>query len=127
MDQESVPSPEVTNGAGHSKPYAVYLHSTAWVLRKAVAWVSGTGKLFDKTVHIPTPGLGEGKVSVAVCIPQNQESPRNAYPLLLVAQGGGFVLGQPSDGEHIDRSLSDKVCYESKTSATVSNVPRQQV
>ncbi|KAL2686709.1 hypothetical protein Neosp_004250 [[Neocosmospora] mangrovei] len=26
-----------------------------------------------------------------------------------MAEGGGFILGQPSDGEHIDRSLCDKV------------------
>ncbi|KAH7019648.1 alpha/beta hydrolase fold-domain-containing protein [Ilyonectria destructans] len=109
MDQDSVRSPEITNGPGYSIPYTLYLHSAAWVLRRVVASLTGTGKLFDKIMSVPTPGLGEGKVSISVCIPQCHNVAQSPWPVLLVAEGGGFILGQPSDGEHIDRHLCDKV------------------
>lgn len=112
MYQVSIRAPQVTTtGPKYSFPYAMYLHSSAWLLRKAVATFTGTGELFDKTLHVDTPGLGEGYVTISVCLPKTRsnEDPGSAKPLLLVAEGGGFVLGQPTDGEHIVRRLSDKV------------------
>ena len=32
-----------------------------------------------------------------------------ACPLLLVFEGGGFILGQPEDGQKQDRRLADEV------------------
>lgn len=110
MSQSSISPPKVINGPGYSMPYACYLHTTAWVSRKAVAYMTGTGELFDKFTTVSTPGLGEGRVSISVCIPRLVNATGSSCPLVLVAEGGGFILGQPSDGEHIDRSLCDKVC-----------------
>lgn len=112
MYQASIRAPQVTTtGPKYSFPYVLYLHSSTWLLRKAVASLTGTGELFDKTLHVDTPGLGEGRVTISVCLPKthSNEDLGSAKPLLLVAEGGGFVLGQPTDGEHIVRRLSDKV------------------
>ncbi|KAJ4212363.1 hypothetical protein NW759_011751 [Fusarium solani] len=109
MHQDSISSPKITNGPGHSTPYACYLHAMAWVLRRAVAYMTGSGELFDKLTTVTTPGLGEGRVNISVCIPRLAGTTQSLHPLVLVAEGGGFILGQPSDGEHIDRSLCDKV------------------
>jgi hypothetical protein len=65
------------------------------------------GTSFDKIIRVETPALGEGHVNVAVCLPKaGLDEPK---PLLLAVEGGGFVLGQPTDGEHIIRPLSDEV------------------
>lgn len=118
MLQSSVQPPQVqSTGPGYGLGYTCYLHSMSWVLRKGVAAFTGTGALFDKTLAVPTPGLGEGHVRISVCLPESAnlypKSVCGPLPLILVAEGGGFVLGQPTDGEHIDRMLSDKV-YRSK-------------
>jgi hypothetical protein len=77
--------------------------------------MSGTGALFDKVLEVPTPGLGEGHVRISVCLPRccddYEDGNATLMPFILVAEGGGFVLGQPNDGEHIDRELSKKVAY----------------
>lgn len=101
-----------TDGAAYGFLYTCYLHSVSWLLRKSVAAMTGTGDLFDKQFTVPTPGLGEGKVRISVCLPKTpliREQGCSPVPVVLVAEGGGFVLGQPSDGEHIDRMLSDEV------------------
>lgn len=111
MSQDSVPAPEVASGQGYGLLYSAYLHSAAWVLRKAVSFTSGAGTLFDKVVKVDTPSLGEGHVEVSICIPAASDGRRQGpLPLILVAEGGGFVLGGPKDGEHIVRAISDKVC-----------------
>lgn len=110
MDQNTIKPPVVTTAAGYSLPYTLYLHSTAWLLRNLVALMSGTGDLFDKNLYVDTPGLGEGHVKVSICIPNGPSAREGPKPLVLVMEGGGFVLGQPSDGEHIVRPLSDTVC-----------------
>lgn len=107
--QASIQAPEVTAGPGYSFLYALYLHSSAWLLRKAVAFWVDTTNLFDKTLSLPTPGLGGGHVRISVCVPKGRGTDNVPKGLLLVAEGGGFVLGQPADGEHIDRRLSDSV------------------
>jgi hypothetical protein len=101
--------PEVTTGTGYGRLYALYLHTSSWVLRQAVAAQTSSGALFDKVLTVETAGLGEGRVKISVCLPPNEGDNRSPKPLLLVAEGGGFVLGQPANGEHIDRSISDKV------------------
>ncbi|GJC86496.1 arylesterase [Colletotrichum liriopes] len=108
MEQTVVQQPQVTTGPGYSLTYSLYLHSLSWVLRKVVTLNTGSGALFDKTLTVTTPGLGEGHVRVSVCLPKGFDDSRTRMPLLLVAEGGGFILGQPSDGEHIDRRLSDR-------------------
>lgn len=111
MDQSKIPPPVATTAAGYSLPYTLYLHSSAWLLRKLVALMSGTGDLFDKNLYVDTPGLGEGRVSLSICIPNGPSVSEDPKPLVLVTEGGGFVLGQPSDGEHVVRPLSDTVCF----------------
>jgi hypothetical protein len=110
--QDKIAPPTVTAVQGYGLGYSLYLHSTAWLLRKAVQQVSGNGATIDKFINVDTPGLGEGHVKVAICIPEGhkkEDSHSKPFPLLLVAEGGGFVLGQPTDGEHIIRPLSDDV------------------
>lgn len=110
MDQSEIKTPVVTTAAGYGLPYTLYLHSSAWLLRNLVALMSGKGELFDNNLYVDTPNLGGGRVKLSICIP-NDSSPEEPKPLVLVTEGGGFVLGQPSDGEHLVRSLSDTVCF----------------
>lgn len=124
MHQASISSPKISYGPGYSTTYACYLHATAWVLRKAVGYMTGTGELFDKFATVTTPGIGEGRVNISVCIPRLAGTTQGSRPLILVAEGGGFVLGQPSDGEHIDRSLCDKVCLIADSAAVEISVSR---
>src|SRR5690348_11866052 len=111
QQQVQPPNGHTDSSSGYGLAYTSYLHLSSWLLRKSVAMMSATGDLFDKTIVVPTPGLGEGHVRICVCLPRtlNAESQPEgpARPLILVTQGGGFVLGQPSDGEHIDRQLCD--------------------
>ncbi|KAH6682147.1 alpha/beta hydrolase fold-domain-containing protein [Plectosphaerella plurivora] len=75
-----------------------------------MASMTGKGDLFDKCVTVEIPKLGEGHVRVSICVPRvTEEQDTASKPLILVAEGGGFVLGQPSDGETNDRMLSDAV------------------
>lgn len=109
MDQTFIHPPEVNSGPGYCISYNLYLHCTAWALRKAVASVTGTGELYDRLLSVSTPGLGEGKVDISVCTPKDHNISQGPLPLLMNIQGGGFILGQPTDGEHIDRSVCDEV------------------
>lgn len=109
MNQSEVPAPEVVAASGYPLYYSTYLHGTAQVLRMATAWYTGTGKLFSKHGSVETPGLGEGHVKYSVCMPTEDEQNLGPLPLVFVIEGGGFVLGQPSDGERHDRFLCEKV------------------
>jgi acetyl esterase len=109
MRQEEVPAPEIVAGVGYPLYYSVYLHCAAYLLRKATAWYTGTGKLFTKDGVVNTPGLGEGCVKYSACLPMGHVHNVRPLPLVLVIEGGGFILGQPSDGERHDRLLCDKV------------------
>jgi acetyl esterase len=111
MQQRDITVPQVATGAGYSFLYSLYLHCGAWLLRKAVAFLTGDGSSFTKHLFVDTPGLGEGRVRCSICLPSNDERRPKLLPLILVMEGGGFVLGQPSDGERNDRYLSEKVCY----------------
>lgn len=61
------------------------------------------------------PKLGEGHLRVSICVPRSPaELDAGVRPLILVAEGGGFVLGQPTDGESNDRILRDSVSLYSR-------------
>jgi hypothetical protein len=112
MDQTAIRVPEVTTGTRYSFLYAVYLHTTAAALRTLVSYVNGRHEGFDKDLEISTPGLGSGKVNVSVCFPSRYKEKANGaspLPLVLVLEGGGFVLGQPKDRRQNDRLIADEV------------------
>lgn len=76
--------------------------------------MTGSGKDFNRVVVIQTPGLGQGNVRCALSFPTSvdlgdQPSNLPGFPLVVVLEGGGFVLGQPEDGERNDRLVADKV------------------
>ncbi|KAK2791488.1 hypothetical protein FQN53_002597 [Emmonsiellopsis sp. PD_33] len=121
MDPTTIPPPRLADEKSkktksYSLLYSSYLHIGAVLFRLLIKAVSpGTGKLFDKWVTVDTPGLGEGKVQCALCFPRSREeqaagdgASKATLPLLLVADGGGFISGQPRDGEKGDRLLADK-------------------
>lgn len=119
MKQRDVPAPEA-DVAGYPFMSAPYLHVMSWMMRTVMHWMSGTGVLFNKIVEVPTPGLGEGKVRCSVCVPEDSTSagarrPRSnsPKPLIIVAEGGGFIMGEPNDGERNCRNLADKVSSQS--------------
>src|SRR3954453_22555488 len=98
MEQLKVQPPVVTYGKrGYSFPYAIYLHVTAALLRNLVSYTSGPHEGFDKDLFIDTPGLGNGKAKSFICLPDNYDSKPKS--VILVLEGGGFVLGEPKDGK----------------------------
>ena len=109
MRQLRIQPPVVTyDQRGYSFLYATYLHATAALLRSLVSYASGIHDGFDKDIFIDTPGLGNGKAKISICLPDNYDSkPR---PMILVLEGGGFVLGEPKDGKKNDRRLAQEVC-----------------
>lgn len=109
MNQTDVPVPQILTSYGYPLYYSTYLHIVAHLLRKATAWYTGNGILFTKHGVVDTPGLGEGHVKYSVCVPTGHVQEMGPLPLVLVVEGGGFVVGQPSDGERHDRFLCDKV------------------
>jgi len=103
------PQPVVINpAAAHSYLYGAYLTSTSWALRRLVATFSGDGKAFDQVIKIPTPGLGDGNVSASVCLPQSKNPAGGRLPCVLVLEGGGFILGEPNDGQDMCREMADE-------------------
>lgn len=110
MDESEIKEPMITDGARYSPLYAIYLHTLAAVLRNIVSYISGQHDGFDKDLILDSPGLGSGKVKISICLPSSQESKAGELkPMILVIEGGGFVLGQPRDGKRIDRMLADEV------------------
>ena len=85
------------------------IHVVAYVLRLYVWYISGDGVDFDRVTTIETPGLGSGQARCAICLPRSSVVASEAKPLILVFEGGGFILGQPEDGQQHDRRLSDEV------------------
>lgn len=113
MDQASIPPPSIVQeGTRYPYLYAIYLHTTAFLLRNLVSYYQGPHDGFDKDLVVETPGLGEGKVKISVCIPTSTTLKSKAgqqRPMVLVLEGGGFVLGQPKDGKRHDRLIADEV------------------
>ncbi|KAI1344235.1 alpha/beta hydrolase fold-domain-containing protein [Xylariaceae sp. FL0016] len=107
MQQEQVKQPAISHGRGHAWYYALYLWVATWIMRQLVHRFSGDGLHFSKRIRVSTPGLGRGSVSCSVCLPRG-EHPRS-LPVLIVLEGGGFVLGEPNDGEQQSRMISDRV------------------
>lgn len=129
MDPSEIPHPQVIGGKGYGWLYALYLHLGAAILRTVVWSMTGTGKDFDRVVMIQTPGLGQGKVRCALSFPVSVDigdQPSeilSQYPLVLVLEGGGFVVGQPEDGEQNNRLFATKVSRrESRSEASPDNV-----
>ncbi|KAK2741420.1 hypothetical protein FQN55_008336 [Onygenales sp. PD_40] len=136
MDPTTIPPPRLADEKSkktksYSLLYSSYLHIGAVLFRLLIKAVSpGTGKLFDKWVTVDTPGLGEGKVQCALCFPRSREeqaagdgASKATLPLLLVADGGGFISGQPRDGEKGDRLLADKVDKLHRARRRVREIP----
>jgi len=106
MKQSAVTAPLVTSGPGLFAAFRI--HVLASLFRNYVWWLSGNGSDFDEVVYVDTPGLGSGRVRCAICYPANDTSLKSC-PLLLVFEGGGFILGQPEDGQRQDRRLADEL------------------
>ncbi|KAM0330224.1 hypothetical protein ACHAQA_004399 [Verticillium albo-atrum] len=112
MKQNEIQPPKVTSGAGYPEAFALKLDTELAALRKAIAAQSGKGLLFDQKVNIDTPDLGDGRVESSICLPKSPHaspSESRPLPLILLLEGGGFVLGQPNDGEANARLLSDRL------------------
>lgn len=111
MKQTEVGPPVIGLGSHGSLLWSPRKHIGASILRNLVWLLTGDGKDFDGSVYVDTPGLGEGRVRCRVCRPQQSpgEEGDKRVPLLMVLQGGGFILGQPEDGQKQDRQLSDEV------------------
>ncbi|EAU29273.1 predicted protein [Aspergillus terreus NIH2624] len=114
MSPSEIPQPLITSGRGYGWLYALYLHIGAGILRTVVWLMTSTGKDFDRVVTIQTPGLGPGKVRCALSFPASPDPSDQPsenlgrFPLVIVLEGGGFVLGQPEDGERNDRLVATK-------------------
>lgn len=114
MELSDIPTPAVTRGPGWPILTATRIAVGAAFFRTMVWLMTGDGKDYDDFVEVPTPGLGVGRVRCAVCLPPkaDQASKELQAPLVLVLQGGGFVLGQPEDGQQHDRKIADEVSRE---------------
>lgn len=112
MDQTEIQPPTITDGSRYSFLYAMYLHMVAALLRHIVSYISGPHDGFDRDLVIHTPGLGSGNVRISVCLPPHRNDKtavNNPKPLVLVLEGGGFVMGQPKDGKKNDRLIANEV------------------
>lgn len=112
QSQVEIPEPVVVTGPRRKILTDVYLHAGAAVLRNLVWYLTaGDGKDFDRITSVVTPGLGTGHVRIAICKPHpvGAATESDTKPLLLVLEGGGFILGQPEDGQKHDRRLADEV------------------
>ncbi|KAH7020716.1 alpha/beta hydrolase fold-domain-containing protein [Microdochium trichocladiopsis] len=108
MSNTTVEPPVVNPAAAHSFLYGAYLGSACWALRRFVASVSGDGKAFDKIINITTPGLGQGSITASVCLPKSKTPIGGRLPCVVVLEGGGFILGEPNDGQDMCREMADK-------------------
>ncbi|KAK5102933.1 hypothetical protein LTS08_003735 [Lithohypha guttulata] len=107
MDQSTIPIPEIKASTGWSLLEAAYYYTGASLLRNLVWLMTGDGRNFDNVIWINTPGLGSGKVRCAVARPKGSRPHDQQFPVVLVLEGGGFILGQPEDGEINCRRIAD--------------------
>lgn len=111
MKQSDISAPVVTQGPDRPFWATLRLHVGSLILRNLVWLLTGDGNDYDEILYVPTPGLGDGRVRCVVCRPSRSAgvSKGGQAPLVLVLQGGGFILGQPEDGQKHDRKISDEV------------------
>ncbi|KAL2844026.1 alpha/beta-hydrolase [Aspergillus pseudodeflectus] len=107
MKQADIPVPQVSGQGGRPLYATIYMYLTTWLLRNIVWYLTGPNLGHDKEISVATPGLGSGQVTCNVWMP---EFPRDARrpPMILILEGGGFVLGHPKDGRINNRLLADK-------------------
>lgn len=109
-DQERVTIPTVTDGEEWPFLYRIYLNCVTWTLCKLVSFLTGPNEGHDREVKISTPSSGAGYVICNVCLPRHTDDSQSKYPLVLVIEGGGFVLGHPKDGRLNNHRIVDQVC-----------------
>ncbi|CZR43811.1 uncharacterized protein FPRO_07272 [Fusarium proliferatum ET1] len=107
-EQSRVSIPTVTDGQEWPFPYRIYLNCVTWTLRKLVSFLTGPNEGHDREVKISTPGLGAGYVICNVWLPSPTDDVQFKYPLVLVLEGGGFVLGHPKDGRLNNRRIVEQ-------------------
>lgn len=110
MEQTAIAQPCASSGKGYSIWYQSFLHVAAAILRESVSRLTGPELPHQKKLTIDTPLVGGGSVAFSVWLPAGNLQPGELHPLVLVLEGGGFVLGQPKDGQQNSRRISDEVC-----------------
>jgi hypothetical protein len=109
-EQGRVSIPTVKDGQEWPFLFRIYLSCVTWTLRKLIAYLTGPNEGHDLEVKISTPGLGAGYVICNVWLPRPVDEIQTKHPLVLVLEGGGFVLGHPKDGRLNNRRIVEQVC-----------------
>ncbi|PNP78656.1 hypothetical protein FNYG_08002 [Fusarium nygamai] len=107
-EQSRVRLPTVKDGDEWPFLFRIYLNCITWTLRKLVSFSTGPNEGHDLEVKVSTPGLGAGHVFCNVWLPQSTGETQAKHPLVLVLEGGGFVLGHPKDGRLNNRRIVDQ-------------------
>ncbi|KAG5746433.1 hypothetical protein H9Q70_010880 [Fusarium xylarioides] len=107
-EQDRVSIPTVNDGQEWPFLFRIYLNCLTWTLRKLVTVLTGPNEGHDLEVKISTPGLGAGDVICSVWLPRSTNEAQPKHPLVLVLEGGGFVLGHPKDGRLNNRRIVDQ-------------------
>ncbi|EXK38466.1 hypothetical protein FOXG_04759 [Fusarium oxysporum f. sp. lycopersici 4287] len=107
-EQGRVSIPTVKDGEEWSFLFRIYLNCVTWTLRQLVSFLTGPNEGHDLEVKINTPGLGAGYVICNVWLPRPTDEIQPKHPLVLVLEGGGFVLGHPKDGRLNNRRIVDE-------------------
>lgn len=109
-EQGRVSIPTVKDGEEWPFLFRIYLNCVTWTLRQLVSFLTGPNEGHDLEVKINTPGLGAGYVICNVWLPRPTDEIQPKHPMVLVLEGGGFVLGHPKDGRLNNRRIVDEVC-----------------
>lgn len=109
MEQEGISPPRVTKSKGYGFFYDAYLSPLAFILRNAMSYMSGANERHNLVVDVLTKGLGSGSVICNIWLPKFYTPKAQGYAMVLVLEGGGFVIGQPKDGRANNRLLADEV------------------
>ncbi|THV47597.1 hypothetical protein BGAL_0300g00030 [Botrytis galanthina] len=115
-EQSRVSIPTEKDGQEWPFLFRIYLNCVTWTMRKLVSFLTGPNEVHDLEVKVSTPGLGAGYVICNVWLPRPTDDIQPKHPLVLVLEGGGFVLGHPKDG----RDYSDLI--PAQTGAIVMSV-----
>lgn len=109
MKQSYIHPPTITGVKGWPFFYRLYLHCVTWILRQLVSHLTGPNLGHDLKVEICTPGLGSGNVVCNVWMSKIATQSQQKHPLVLILEGGGFVLGHPKDGKLNNRRIVEQV------------------